>query len=67
MLLAWSEVMYFSKDSGAAFAQATSQPTPGHDDPLAEAAMSAQAALNQTSGLPAMGAVSPHTTASTTG
>ena len=38
--------------------QAMSQPTPGHDDPLAEAAMRAQGALNQASGLPAMGAVS---------
>ena len=44
-----------------------SQPTPGGDDPLAEAAINAQAALNQTSGLPAMGAVSLHSAASMTG
>jgi len=62
-------MMYFSKDSGAAFsnAQAMSQPIPGNDDPLAEAAMHAQAALNQTSGLPAMGAVRPQITAPTIG
>ena len=38
-------------------AQALSQPNPGHDDALAEAAMHAQAALHQTGALPAMGAV----------
>ena len=61
--------MHFTKDSGAATsnAQAMSQPTPGNDDPFAEAAMNAQAALSQTSGLPAMGAVRPHSTASMTG
>ena len=38
--------------------QALSQPTPSRDDTLAEAALSAQAALHGTGGLPALGAVS---------
>ena len=38
-------------------AQALSQPNPGPDDALGEAAMHAQAALHQTGALPAMGAV----------
>ncbi len=37
--------------------QAMSQPTPGQDDLLAEAAMKAQGALNPTTGLPALGPV----------
>ena len=39
-------------------AQALSQPIPSRDDTLAEAALSAQAALHGTDGLPALGAVS---------